>query len=185
MYFDCRGWRDTVRETLNSRGVNLETGQGDENEERDVKGYFLPGNQFWKQRERSGRKSVFETPDDLKDAAFSYFEWADSNPLWEMKAFASGVVVRLPKIRAMTIEGLCTYIGLSRRSWGYYRERDDYAEACELIEDIMREQKFTGAAAGLLNPAIIARDLGLADRKELDASVTVEVVDSFDEDQDS
>ena len=28
------------------------------------------------------------------------------------------------------------------------------------------EQKFTGAAAGLLNPNIIARDLGLADKTD-------------------
>ena len=34
------------------------------------------------------------------------------------------------------------------------------------MEQIIRTQKFEGAAAELLNPNIIARDLGLADRSE-------------------
>ncbi|MDC9826565.1 terminase small subunit, partial [Devosia sp. ZB163] len=35
------------------------------------------------------------------------------------------------------------------------------------VDEIIRAQKFEGAAAGLLNPNIIARDLGLADKQEL------------------
>lgn len=34
-------------------------------------------------------------------------------------------------------------------------------------EEIIRRQKFEGAAADLFNPNIIARDLGLADKSEL------------------
>lgn len=36
-----------------------------------------------------------------------------------------------------------------------------------MINDAIRHQKFTGAAADLLNPMIISRDLGLADKSEL------------------
>jgi hypothetical protein len=36
----------------------------------------------------------------------------------------------------------------------------------------MYEQKFSGAAAGLLNPNIIARDLGLADKSEIASTIT-------------
>ena len=35
------------------------------------------------------------------------------------------------------------------------------------MDEIIRTQKFEGASADLLNPNIIARDLGLADKSEL------------------
>jgi hypothetical protein len=34
------------------------------------------------------------------------------------------------------------------------------------VEEIIRTQKFEGASADLLNPNIIARDLGLADKQD-------------------
>lgn len=42
-------------------------------------------------------------------------------------------------------------------------------------EAVIYEQKFTGAAADLLNPNIIARDLGLADKKELSGGLALTV----------
>ena len=52
-------------------------------------------------------------------------------------------------------------------TWQDYTEKDDFSAVTTRIEDIIYEQKFTGAAADLLNPNIIARDLGLADKKEV------------------
>lgn len=156
-------------------------GQRKDGGKKDGSG-FLPGNELWRRRQRHGRKLSFETPEDLEAACHEYFDWADANPLWEMKAFSNGLTAKLPHPRAMTIRGLCVYIGLGRRSWDDYRTRDGYAEICEIVEDIMFEQKFAGAAAGLFNATIIARDLGLADRQEVDGQLTVEVVDSYEAD---
>ncbi len=39
------------------------------------------------------------------------------------------------------------------------------------IDNVIRSQKFAGAAADLLNANIIARDLGLKDQKELSGNV--------------
>jgi hypothetical protein len=39
------------------------------------------------------------------------------------------------------------------------------------VKDIIYTQKFEGASAGLLNPNIIARDLGLADKKVVDGTI--------------
>lgn len=103
-------------------------------------------------------------------ACSEYFEWVQANPLLEAKAFASqGIVTtaELPKMRAMTIGGLCIFLDIGVRTWGEYRGKEDFSPICEQVEQIIRDQKFTGAAAGLLNAAIIARDLGLADRQEL------------------
>lgn len=148
------------------------------------KGRFLPGNKFWRNRERHGRHMIFEKPDDLYEACLKYFDWVDDNPLYEAKPFSSGLVINVPHARAMTLRGLCAHIGMGRRSWDEYRARDDFSDVCEAAEDIMFEQKFTGAAAGMFNAAIIARDLGLADRKEIDGNLIIEVVDSY-EDNDS
>ena len=69
-------------------------------------------------------------------------------------------------MRAMTIGGLCIFLDIGRRSWDEYRARQDFSPVCEQVEQTIREQKFSGAAADLLNANIIARDLGLADKQE-------------------
>lgn len=145
----------------------------------------IPGNKFWRNREKHGRPTLIETPEKMLDLAFEYFDWVDENPLWEMKAFGTGLILKVPKVRPMTIAGLCIHLGIHRRTWLMYREREAFADACAAIDEIIFQQKFEGAAAGLLNPAIIARDLGLADKKDVDATLTIEVVDSYGEDNDS
>ena len=67
----------------------------------------------------------------------------------------------------MTKWGLCNFLDIGISTWEDYRNRDDFSLVCTRAEDIMRQQKFEGASAQLLNPSIIARDLGLADKSEL------------------
>lgn len=128
------------------------------------------GNQFWTARSTHGRAPIFPTPDALMAACAEYFAWVDENPLYESKAFSyQGEVTyaKLPKMRAMTISGLCIFLDIGRRSWDEYRKREDYLPVCEAVEEVIRTQKFEGASADLLNHAIIARDLGLADKSEV------------------
>lgn len=127
------------------------------------------GNQFWKQRSSHGRKPIFATADDLWDMCAEYFEWVDANPLKEAQAFAYQGDVKLqdiPKMRAMTLAGLCIFLDIDRTTWADYGARDGFTTVTTRVEDIIRSQKFEGAAAGLLNANIIARDLGLADKSE-------------------
>jgi hypothetical protein len=87
-----------------------------------------------------------------------------------MKAFAyQGVVVQEPvaKMRAMTIGGLCIFLDIDEVTWRRWREVEDFCTVVSRAEQIIYQQKFTGAAADLLNPNIIARDLGLADKQEV------------------
>lgn len=128
------------------------------------------GNQFWKARSSHGRKPIFASPGDLWTACLEYFEWVEANPLYETKGFAfQGVVTKetFPKMRAMSISGLCIFLDIGRRSWDEYGKREDFLPVCEAVEETIRTQKFEGASADLLNPSIIARDLGLADRSEV------------------
>ncbi|KQV32886.1 DNA-packaging protein [Rhizobium sp. Root1204] len=127
------------------------------------------GNQFWKARSTHGRAPIFASPDVLWAACAEYFEWVEQNPLWESKPFAFqgvGTVENLPKMRAMTISGLCIFLDIARKSWDEYRGRQDFLPVVTQVEEIIRTQKFEGASADLLNPNIIARDLGLAEKQE-------------------
>lgn len=128
------------------------------------------GNRFWEVRSTHGRNPTFASPDDMWLAACEYFEWAEANPLKGEKLFShNGRIVHgeFSKMRALTIEGLCNFLGITSRAWRAYREKEDFVPIIERVEQVMFEQKFAGAAADLLNANIIARDLGLADKAEL------------------
>jgi len=127
------------------------------------------GNQFWKARSKHGRDKLFESADALWEACCEYFEWVEANPLYEMKPFAyQGVVIQEPvaKMRAMTIQGLCLFLDITRETWYQWRKQDGFSDIAAKAEEVIYSQKFAGAAADLLNANIIARDLGLADRSE-------------------
>lgn len=127
------------------------------------------GNQFWKARSSHGRSPIFDGPEQLWTSCEEYFAWVEANPLMEDRIISfqgAATHVDVAKMRAMTIAGLCIFLDISKRAWDGYRERQDFMPVCTHVEQIIREQKFSGAAADLLNANIIARDLGLADRQE-------------------
>lgn len=129
------------------------------------------GNQFWKARSSHGRNPIFGSDEELWDACLEYFDWVEANPLWETaikSAHGEPVPVSVPKMRAMTISGLCIFLDISETCWYEYRKRDDFKEVITRVERIIYNQKFAGASADLLNANIIARDLGLSDKREND-----------------
>lgn len=127
------------------------------------------GNRFWEARTKHGRDKLFTSEAILWEASVEYFKWVEDNPLKEQKAtqfqgtFIKGAV---NKMRAMTIEGLCLFLDISRPTWYEYKEHEDFTYIIGKIEDVIRSQKFAGAAADLLNASIIARDLGLKDESK-------------------
>lgn len=124
------------------------------------------GNQFWKARTKHGRDKLFSSAEALWEACCEYFEWVEANPLWEMKPFAyQGVVTQEPvaKMRAMTLDGLSLFLDIDCETWRRWRSDEDFCGVVSRAEQVIRDQKFSGAAAELLNPNIIARDLGLKD----------------------
>ena len=137
---------------------------------RDGDGRFAKGNRLWETRSSAGPKPKFDGPEPLWAACLEYFEWCENNPLLEYKGFAfQGAVTKeaFPKMRAMTIGGLCIFLDIDVTTWRDWKEtRPDLSTVITRTEAIIFEQKFTGAAADLLNPNIIARDLGLADKRE-------------------
>lgn len=139
--------------------------------DRDLEtGRFLPGNRFWEARSSHGAKPKFANPDDLWAACCEYFEWVEANPLYEDKLVTfQGAATHEPvaKMRAMTIQGLCIFLDVTHDTWTEWRKtRSDLSEVISRAEAIIYQQKFSGAAADLLNANIIARDLGLAEKNE-------------------
>lgn len=127
------------------------------------------GNQFWLARTKHGRDKLFASSEALWEACCEYFQWVEDNPLWENKVTQyQGVPVDMPsaKMRAMTISGLCLFLDIDRETWSRWRQDDDFCGIVSKAEEVIYSQKFSGAAADLLNANIIARDLGLADKKD-------------------
>lgn len=129
------------------------------------------GNEYWKLRKTDGRPKKFR-PDELEEKANEYFQWCIDNPLYEAVLHGkSGEIMKLPRLRAFTETGLCVFLGISTTSfYSYYvgEESQDYVEVITRIREVIRTQKFEGAAAGFLNANIIARDLGLRDKQDVD-----------------
>ncbi len=53
------------------------------------------------------------------------------------------------KMRAMTISGLCLFLDISRQGWSEYGAKPDFSDITARIDDVIRSQKFAGAAAGV------------------------------------
>ena len=128
------------------------------------------GNSYWRQRLEHGRKHKIKTADQLLQGALDYLEYLDVNPLYDTQVIAyqgDGYDHKVKKMRAPTLQGLWVHIGITKSTWYSYKERDGFLEVCEWVESAFFEKKFQGAAAGLLNHAIIARDLGLTDKSDI------------------
>ncbi len=135
-------------------------------------------NQFWKNVKNPGRPIEFKTPEILWKKACDYFQWCDENPLKEEKLFHyQGKISRdsVSKMRAYTLVELCLFLGVNE---AYFRQFDtennkEFSTIITHIRNTIYTQKFTGAAADLLNPNIIARDLGLIDKKFIDVKTPI------------
>jgi hypothetical protein len=138
-----------------------------------------PGNQFWKLRSRHGRSKIFANAALMWESCLEYFQWCHDNPLIEHRVaqYQGGTVdVSVKKMRAMTVEGLSRHFGANSKYLHQFeqeldletQEGKDFASVIADAKDVMRQQKFEGAAADMLNPTIIARDLSLRDRAEVD-----------------
>jgi hypothetical protein len=136
------------------------------------------GNRFWEVRSTHGRAPIFKSPDDLWNACVEYFDWVEANPLYaDHLVTFQGMAKHEPvaKMRAMTISGLCIFLDIGVKTWQEYRGREDFAPVTSRVDEIIRTQKFQGAAADLLNPNIIARDLGLVDKSEVSGAMILTV----------
>lgn len=157
------------------------------------------GNTFWKLRSKHGRDRLFETPQLLWEAACEYFTWCDKHPWYrneqaknpgkgvireDGKVFFPPAIVKIPTARPYTLHGLCLYLDantfyLIQFEKSIEKKEDelskDFSQVLTRIREIIFQQKFEGAAIGAFNASIIARDLGLAEKKEVNLTSETEL----------
>jgi len=130
-------------------------------------------NEFYKLRldlsedgRKLSRKEVIEKSQE-------YIDYCRNVPL-ESTDFRGkdAIPVNIKHVRAMSIEGLCHWLGITKPTWHEWRKDEKYSSICTRVEQVMYSQKFEGAAAGLLTPSIIARDLGLKEQSESETKIT-------------
>jgi hypothetical protein len=162
--------------------------------------YKMPaptGNKFWLLRSKHGRDKLFASPTLLWKAACQYFDWCENNPLMEVEQAKGNSkpvqdeesgqwvfppnLIELPKMRAFTLHGLCLYLDCNTAYFRSFKaqeraQKEDFSTVIAKIEEIIYNQKFTGAAAGFLNANIIARDLGLKDKIETELTGGIQII---------
>jgi len=146
------------------------------------------GNKYWEFRNKDGKEPDYK-PNELWNKATEYFEWVQDNPLLEFVLVQKGIVINkgtdkektvystaLPKMRAMTLKAFQIFADISHTTWDNYVAKQDYIAITTRIKDIIYSQKFEGAAATLLNPNIIARELGLKEHTDNENKNVIEYV---------
>lgn len=139
------------------------------------------GNQFWKLRSKHGRDKLFADASLLWEAATEYFEWCDGHP-WNKTDFKGKDVelVLIPTARPYSLSGLCLYLGCNSAYFRTFKAQmpegeEDFNTVISRIEEVIYTQQFEGATVGAYNANIIARNLGLADKKEVEHSGGMEI----------
>lgn len=128
------------------------------------------GNQYWLLNLGGDDTRIFDTPEIMAEKAQAYFDWVEANPIVEKRVaqyLGEQVDLKVDKMRPMSVKGMCQYIGMTVTSWQRYRKKEGYQDMAEAIEGVIYTQKFEGAAAGLFNAMIVARDLGLREHTDV------------------
>ena len=55
-----------------------------------------------------------------------------------------------------------------RETWTQYGRKEGFSDIVQSVNNLLYAEKFSGAAADLLNANIISRELGLKDRQQIE-----------------
>ena len=126
-----------------------------------------------------GHRKAIGTPTELFELFIEFKKWIFSEPIMKAEFNAKvGDIVYIPLQRPLTWSRFDTWIadkGIIEDLEDYRQNRDDrYSDYGGIITRINREMKankFEGASVGIFNANIIARDLGLVDKQELENNI--------------
>lgn len=133
-----------------------------------------------------GRPRKFATPSALLKAFENYLEDRKSRPLISLES-ESGKVgeskiekeKEKKKNHPLSIVDFCVYLGCSRNWWNELPT--DFLGVKNRISDYIFCYQLKGAETGIFNANIVARELGLADKKELTRESINIIVNSQEE----
>lgn len=136
-----------------------------------------------------GRPQEFESPQDFWNRSVEYINNVLNTPLYKSEQIKMPGkewqddegnihkperVLNLPVAQAMTWEDLAVHLKVTSRTLRNYQTDEKHKEFFPIfshVDDIMYAHNFKYSAAGLMNANLIARKLGLTDKK--DYSVTM------------
>ncbi len=146
---------------------------------------FQRGAEYWRKRKKQGwigQPKKIPKPEDLWELFCEYGEWCDNNPIKKQEVVKSGWLAGqkydVDQARPYTWASFEFYVheqtGLVKMD-DYKSNKDgrytDYAGVIAHIDKCIRDQKLIGASAGHFNANIISRDLGLADKRQVEAKI--------------
>lgn len=156
---------------------------------------YEKGNQLYKLRVHTGAYKKYATAAALAKKCNEYFEWIENNPdhkpevinrPWtetiieyrkdpkngeeikvKRKLQHTHTIIQIPVKKPYTFEGLCNFLKISTETFKNYQADADKFEVCTQARLLIDQHQFEGAASGFFKEQIIARKLGLTDRKDI------------------
>jgi len=130
-----------------------------------------------------GLHKNIESSDRLWELFQEFRDWLKSNPIYKAEFNAKiGDLVYIPLERPLTWSRFDCYVrdlGIIEDLEDYRQNKDkrysDFEGVITRINRYMYADKFEGASSGIFNANIIARDLGLAEKKETEHSGSMEI----------
>lgn len=130
----------------------------------------------------AGGRVISTTPEQLWDAAISYFQWCQGHPIRAKRVLTTGKEagknVTLEYVRPYTIKAFCLHANISE---SYIADiRSSHAKTSEwyiIMEKILYviyNQNLEGAVVDLYNPIIVSKLLSL-DKEPGDGNKTVKI----------
>ena len=130
------------------------------------------------------KKKYIETPEKLWELFKAYVQFEIDNPMYKVEYVGrEGKVVRTPLETPITFEGFECYL-LDQdiiNDLGDYSKNDNgrYSSYAPIITRIRQNcfvHNFKGAAIGIFSPNLIARKLGLVEKKEVNSNTNIQVL---------
>ena len=122
-----------------------------------------------------GTVGIGLTAEELRVAAVRYFIWCDNNPMYKPEMLKAGEkageIKDLPIPRPYTIPGLCLHLGITRNylyEISKSKVQNDYWMVANKIIEIIYTQKLEMALAGIINPIVASKELGLTNQPVAD-----------------
>ena len=121
---------------------------------------------------------AYATPELIREECDSYFNWIDENPIMKNEALKSGLdagkIISIPTQRPYLLEGLCDHLGITVQTFLNYESKPEYKEyfdICTYVRQRIYRQNLEFGYSGAFDAGLVARKLGIADKKEFEANI--------------
>ena len=131
------------------------------------------GNKYWKYIDNIGRNKIYEDKDldTFRDKVIDYFK-VTSERFWEEQHWVGKDGIEVTKNHPVPFlkQGIYLHVGINKDTWNNYKKREGFSDIITHAEELIFMQKFEGASTGFFNHNLIAKELGLVDKKDLSSS---------------